>query len=279
MFTVKPDSNAVTNDRSVARRRLQSQTGGLLALYPGLDIFSVYMLLAFTIMNVARFFTVEGAQTPVSILYMLFSGLLLTNLHTAWIHAIISKPTNKTLWQRIPGWREWVGILPTASLDIILPSLAHYLTKSWMLFLRGICSAALNAWFDEKISSELETTGILIFFFAPYVSEIFVSTVMRTIYIRVAASMLPDNDEPIVPFDRSFGGRARTSERYCLGIFDAVRTMPFLNWYRYAKIIWEVLWYEEIWAVVLGIVLAMEFYYWAPCSVMELLVLVLPDDF
>ena len=278
MFSASPDSNAVTNDRSLARRQLQRQKG-LLSLYPGLDVFLVYMLLAFVAMTITRpIFATEEPHIPLIILSKLFSGLLLTNLHTAWIHTVISKPNNKYIWQRVPGGREWIGILPAASLDLILPTCVHYLTKTLMLFLREMCTAAMNHWFDEEIPSALESLGGMIFYVTPYASELFVSTMTRAIYIRVAASMLPDNDEPIVPFDRSFGGRAKNDGKHCLSIFDAVRTMRFPNWYRYAKIVWEVFWYEEMWALFFCIAIAVELHFWAPCSVMDLLVLVLPDD-
>ncbi|KAJ6099963.1 hypothetical protein N7467_001498 [Penicillium canescens] len=277
IFSASPDSNAVTNDRSLARRQLQSQKG-FLSPYPGLDVFLVYMLLAFVAMTMTRpIFATEEPRISLFILSRLFSGLLLTNLHTAWVHTVISKPNNKDIWQRIPGWREWIGVLPAASLDLTLPTCVHYLTKTLMLFLREICTAAMNHWFDEEIPSALERLGGMIFYIMPYASELFVSTMTRAIYIRVAVSMLPDNDEPIVTFDRSFGGRARNDGRYCLSIFDAVRTMRFLNWYRYAKIVWEVFWYEEMWALFFCIAVAVEFYFWAPHSVIDLLALLLPD--
>jgi hypothetical protein len=146
-----------------------------------------------------------------------------------------------------------------------------------MAFLRDICSTALSDWFDEDIPTMAENLGGLVCFLMPYVLELFASTVTRAIYIRVAASMLPDDDEPIVPFDRSFGGRARNARRYCLSIFDAVRTMPLLNWYRCAKIVWGVLWCEQMWVACLFIAIAVETYFLAPDSLIEMLALLVPD--
>jgi hypothetical protein len=279
MFSVSPDLNSITNDRSLARQALRNQKGRSWTLYPGLDIFVVYMLLASMPMVITRFISAKeaGSPAPVSILFMLVSGLLLTNVHTAWIHTIISRPTDKSIWQRIPSWREWLAILPAAFLDLILPSSAYYFTKGLMAFLRDICSTALSDWFDEDIPTMAENLGGLVCFLMPYVLELFASTVTRAIYIRVAASMLPDDDEPIVPFDRSFGGRARNARRYCLSIFDAVRTMPLLNWYRCAKIVWGVLWCEQMWVACLFIAIAVETYFLAPDSLIEMLALLVPD--
>ena len=89
-------------------------------------------------------------------------------------------------------------------------------------------------------------------------------------YVRVAASMLPENEQTVVPFDRSFGGRAKNGTR-CLSILDAFRTMKVQNWYRYLKNGWEVLIREYVWVCFSIIVIAMELYLWAPCTAVDLL--------
>ncbi|KAJ5420420.1 hypothetical protein N7465_002939 [Penicillium sp. CMV-2018d] len=75
--------------------------------------------------------------------------------------------------------------------------------------------------------------------------------------------MLPDDDEPVVPFDRSFGGRAGNNETHCLTIIDAFRTMALQNWYRYLKTVWEVFCYEYLGIVFFGIAIAIQMSFWA----------------
>lgn len=250
LFSIPPGSNAFTNQRSLARRHLYSQRG-FWSICPGLNVFLVYILLTGLIMILARpIFAEEGHNLFVCIFSRLFFGLLLTNLHTAWVHTVISKPSKKSIWQRVPGWREWIEIIPAASLDIVLPNCVHHLTKRF-----GV-SIGYPA-FGELPSTQ-ETLGSVVFLAVPVILEYLTSIFTRAIYIRVAASMLPDDDESVIPFDRSFGGRARNNETYCLTIIDAFRTMPLQNWYRYLKIVWEVVCYEYIGILLFAVAIAMQ---------------------
>lgn len=108
------------------------------------------------------------------------------------------------------------------------------------------------------LPSTQETFGSVVFLAIPVVSEYLASIFTRAIYIRVAASMLPDDDESVIPFVRSFGGRARNNETYCLTIIDAFRTMALQNWYRYLKIVWEVFCYEYLGILFFAIAIAMQ---------------------
>lgn len=276
MFTIPTSFNAVTSQRSLAHRHLRTERE-INPVFIGLDIFMVYMLLTVVIMALAKSNYTEEATFPVFIIYRLVLGLSLTNLNTAWVHAVISKPTKKSIWERIPGWRQWLKILPVASLDIVLPSCVYHLVKALLVSYRGVLFAALGNQADENIPSALETWGKTTFRAIPVVSEFLISLFTQVLYVRVAASMLPDNDQPIVPFDRSFGGRANNETR-CLSILDAFITMKMQNLYRYLKIVWEVCMYEVAWLCPFIIVIIIELYYWAPGTVIDLLVLLVPAD-
>ncbi|KAJ9492384.1 hypothetical protein VN97_g858 [Penicillium thymicola] len=253
IFSITPGSNAVTNQRSLARRHLQSQKG-FWSIYPGLNVFLIYNLATVLITIPAWPIFAGGHNLFVSILFRLSFGLLLTNLHTAWVHAVISKPSKKSIWQRLPGWREWIAIIPAASLDIVLPHCVYYLTKRF--------GASMGYQAFGEVQFAQENLGSLAFLAMAVVFEYLASVFTRAIYIRVAASMLPNDDESVVPFDRSFGGRAGNNETHCLTIIDAFRTMALLNWYRYLKIVWEVLYYEHIGIVFSAIAIAIQTTFW-----------------
>jgi hypothetical protein len=62
----------------------------------------------------------------------------------------------------------------------------------------------------------------------------------NAIFIRVAASMLLEEDKPIVPFDRSFGGKANPSladSNGCLTLSHAWATFDWPARIRFAKIV------------------------------------------
>lgn len=277
IFAIPTSSNAVTNQRSLARRYLHNQKG-VSPMFTGLDVFMVYMFLTVFITVLAKSNSAEGAIFPVFVISRLFLGLTLTNLHTAWVHAVISMPTKKSIWQRIPGWREWLEILPVASLDIVLPNCINYLARVLLVSFRGMFFAALSNQARDKIPSTLATLGNIAFLTIPIVSQYLASIFTGALYVRAAASILPDNDQSVVPFDRSFGVRAK-NETHCLSILDAFSTIKVQNWYRYLKIGWEVFIYEIVWAGFFILLIALELYYWAPCTAVDLLVLLVPREF
>lgn len=270
IFTISTTSNAVTNQRSLARRHLHNERG-FWFIFTGLEEFMIYMLLTVVIMALSKPISAEdGATFPVLGLSRLLLGLSLTNLHAAWVHTVVSKPRKQTIWQRIPGWREWLEILPVAFLDIVLPNCVHYLATTLLAFFRGVVFAALSNQAYERIPYPLTTCANIVFHAIPIVSEYSASILTGAMYVRVAASMLPENEQTVVPFDRSFGGRAKNGTR-CLSILDAFRTMKVQNWYRYLKNGWEVLIREYVWVCFSIIVIAMELYLWAPCTAVDLL--------
>lgn len=261
-------SSAVTHQRSLARQHLQKQ--GYRALFTGLDMFFVYMLLTVVILALFNSYSATVTRFPTFTIYKLCAGLLLTNIHTAWIHTVISKPMGKSIWERIPGWRGWLGTLPVASLDILLPSCVYYLTDLLLESLRDMPVANRVA---ELIPAELAPLGSIYFLLFPVVLESLVSVWTRGIYVKVAASMLPNDAETVVPLDRSYGSRARQDGTYS-SILDASRAIKLQNWHRYVRVLVETFLYETPGLGLFILVLAAELYFWAPpCTVMELLAL------
>ena len=269
-FSNACSSNGITAERGVARRHLYNQ-GGFWSNYPGLNFFAIYMILAISITALAtRFVANESLNFPALILTKLLVGLLLTNLHTAWVHAIISKPNKKSLCQRIPGWREWIGIMPAASVDLALPKCVHYLMHKLLAILPQNFLPIVDNQIHQELHSVLSTFETFAIYM-PAALEFLTSILTRAIYIRVAASMLPDDDESIIPFDPSFGGRARNNETLCLSILDAIKTMRLQNWHHYRRIVREVLQYEFPFVFLFIIAIALEFYFEEPCTFGDLL--------
>ena len=269
-FSNAYSSNVITAERSVARRHLYNQ-GGFWSNYPGLNFFAIYMILAISITALAtRFVANESLNFPALILTKLLVGLLLTNLHTAWVHAIISKPNKKSLCQRIPGWREWIGIMPAASVDLALPKCVYYSTHKLLAILPQNFLPIVDNQIHQELHSVLSTFKTFAIYM-PVALEFLTSILTRAIYIRVAASMLPDDDESIIPFDPSFGGRARNNETLCLSILDAIKTMRLQNWHHYRRIVREVLQYEFPFFFLFIIAIALEFYFEEPCTFGDLL--------
>lgn len=261
-------SNAITKERSRARRHLQDE-GGRWSLFRGFDIFLVYTLLTILWLILAN--PVSAQQNlpfPAYVLARLFLGLPLTNLHMACIHATMSKPNRKRFWQRIPGWHDWVTIAPVASLDIVLPASAHFMTSQILAFLRQSFPGTIGAQACHGSDFPANSYGLIALSAVPYVSSFLVSTVTRFIYVHVSASLLPDDDEPVVPFDRGSRGRDNNGS-ISLIILNACRTVGSVNYLRYLRTVTDVAFYEMAWLVFFFSIVSVEVALFAPCSFLD----------
>jgi hypothetical protein len=153
----------------------------------------------------------------------------------AWVHIVISEPSPKSAYQRIPSYKSWIKIAPAAAVEDILVAAAFFIPMS---------IANFAGWLD--ISNDKEVPSMLALFrfmgvsVVPAILALLISIPARVIFVRVAASMLPEEDETIVPFDRSFGGKvnpAITGGSGKIGIVDAWTTFDWAARVRYAKVI------------------------------------------
>ncbi|KAF7587446.1 hypothetical protein BBP40_007217 [Aspergillus hancockii] len=165
-------------------------------------------------------------------------GMALANLELTWVHIVISEPSTKRFYQRIPGYKSWLKIAPVVAFEQCLVCAAFYIP----LVIAG-AMGALND-FDLDPNADMPPAEILsraaTAITIPSLLAGLVSIPARAITIRVAASMLPEEDEAIVPFDRSFGGKvtpAILGGSGKLGIKDAWTTFDGPARIRYLKVI------------------------------------------
>lgn len=141
------------------------------------------------------------------------SGILLSHINMAWTHAVISLPSRKSNWARILNFktcvrdfRQIVGLTSLYAVVVGLCSLIPIgLLRAFDLGL-PIDNPQLLAMMDLE-TLEVFMVKYSIVCFAGLVIFLAVSIPASITLQRVQASLLPEEDEPIVPFDRSFGGR------------------------------------------------------------------------
>jgi hypothetical protein len=164
-----------------------------------------------------------------------FVSVLLATWQMAWVHIVISEPSPKRFYQRIPSYKTWIKIAPAAALQDILTTAAFFLPMS---------VADFAGWLDASNDQDIvPIQGVFRFMgvtMIPAVLAFLISMPARVIFVRVAASMLPEEDETIVPFDRSFGGKvspAITGGSGKIGLMDAWTTFDWAARVRFAKVI------------------------------------------
>lgn len=161
-------------------------------------------------------------------------SVLFSTWQMAWVHIVISEPSPKPFYKRIPSYRSWIKIAPAAALENVLTAAAFFLP---------LATAKVFKLVDTNFDKENTLVDIYRFLgllMLPALLAFLISVPARVIFIRVAASMLPEEDEAIVPFDRSFGGKVQPSivgGSGKIGLLDAWKTFDRSGRIRFVKVI------------------------------------------
>lgn len=181
------------------------QIAGFRARWRGLALFLCYNL-AFSLISAfiggLTFFLPLFLSALVS---ALVASLVLARWSTAWTHIVISEPSAKPWYRRVPGWKSWKNVW----LPIVINSVTERLTYT----LPALTLAAFELIPDAqgKMKGNKSAPLIIAQLFAVFavglVTYVALDLPSKVALVRVQASMLPEEDESIVPFDRSFGGK------------------------------------------------------------------------
>ncbi|GFF24161.1 hypothetical protein IFM46972_00949 [Aspergillus udagawae] len=195
------------------------------------------------------------------LIFQMVVGVLLANLQLAWVHIVISEPSPKRFYQRIPGYKAWLKIAPVVAFEHAVAGLAFYLPLVLMQacgVLDGLASAP-----EDGVPPAEAVRHALTVVALPSLLSLIATIPARVIFIRVAASMLPEEDESIVPFDRSFGGKvtpAILGGSGKLSITDAWKTFDRAARIRFLKVVGKVMALEFGVFAFFSLALAGEFY-------------------
>ncbi|KAB8234352.1 uncharacterized protein BDW43DRAFT_310370 [Aspergillus alliaceus] len=188
-------------------------------------------------------------------------GMALANLDLTWVHIVISEPSPKRFYQRIPGYKSWLKFAPVVAFEQCAVCAAFYIP----LLIAGAAGALDEL--DMDPNADLPPVRIMsraaMSIAIPCLLAGLVAIPARAITIRVAASMLPEEDEAIVPFDRSYGGKvvpAILGGSGKLGIKDAWTTFDGPARIRYLKVIGKAVVMEYAATILFSLVLGGQIY-------------------
>ncbi|KAH8597203.1 hypothetical protein B0O99DRAFT_651058 [Bisporella sp. PMI_857] len=123
-----------------------------------------------------------------------FAAVLFANLSLAWTHIVISENNGKSWFRRIPPLKMWKKVAGPTVLYAIAKQLAIIVPVTLVMDMDGaeariVAAKGLGIW--------LVCLAMVVFLVIP----------ANVALIRVQASILPEDQETVVPFDRSFGGK------------------------------------------------------------------------
>ena len=165
----------------------------------------------------------------------LLASLALVQLHTAWVHIVISNPSPLPFWKRLPPFRKTFEAT-------CVPVFFYWVAGTLSAYIPGLLMAALGLpLYDPKEKNKvphyepaMAWKGIVVFVVFMAITVLFVVPA-NTLLVRVQASLLPPEEDPIIPFDRSFDGTVEPAIVGGKGYVhwkDALKTFPRSSWIR-----------------------------------------------
>ncbi|KAI2621391.1 hypothetical protein GGS26DRAFT_569005 [Hypomontagnella submonticulosa] len=181
------------------------------------------------------------------------SAITLVQLYTGWTHIVISAPSSKTFWQRLPPFKK---AFQATALPVVMYFFAAELASFVPKLLAGAMSMNLPNPKTPGVVPETDKNDIwkaVLVLLLSLSLHIFLVIPTQVILTRVQASLLPEDDDTIVPFDRSFQGKvepAIVGGKGFVTVKDAWQSFSRASWVRLVKL------YVKIFAagLVLGLV-------------------------
>jgi hypothetical protein len=224
----------ITSTLRNAIRHLRER-GGRLARFRGLSLFVFYHT---TLARLTNFLAIIP-YIPIQVSAVV-AAVALAQLRTGWVHIVMSDPSPKTWMQRLPSWKIWTKVaLPTAILAATEQITCTLPMGLWFAFgLQRINDPQQVADMSdaERKLIVLKALAVVLLMIFSAVAIVVPAMVSLT---RVQASLISEEEETIVPFDRSFGGRvvpAVVGGSGVIGILEAWKTFDWNSRVRLLKI-------------------------------------------
>ena len=213
---------------------------GWKSYFRGMSAFIVYALSSGILENVFK------GIVPYLPIGSLIAPLALTQIVAAWTHIVITVPSERKWYQRLPPFKKTfeatcfpiLAVWLANAINVALPAfVGKLLGISWPSDPEG-GNPNQNP-FDPHLIWKSLIVVFLVFFI-----RLTIALPAEVLLVRVQASLLPPDEEPIIPFDRSFGGRVDpvvVTGKGFVSMKDALQTFPRESWIRlyklYAKVV------------------------------------------
>jgi hypothetical protein len=178
---------------------------GRFSRFRGYRIYAVHSLL------VALCTTFLSAALPhvpgQTIFVAALSGAAVANVHAAWTHKVISMPSDKSFCQRLPAKGSWKVLAAPAALASAMPYISLHLAcgVAMLMGLHKLDQEDLTQYTGMQIACVALRMLVVVLF--GITCTLFLCLPAMATLVRIEASILPEDEDTIVPFDRTFGGK------------------------------------------------------------------------
>jgi len=191
--------------------------------------FRIHVLYSVLVSIVATFFKAALPDVPgQAILGASITSAVLANIHAAWTHRVVGMPTKRSIYQTIPAKSHWKTLALPAAITAVMPYISMYLTLGVGMLL------GLHKLEEENITTCAQWMSLIARFatigiFA-LTCSIFLCLPAMVTLVRIEASILPEDQDTIVPFDRTFGGKVVSQLMGGTGVVGFLDAWRSFNW-------------------------------------------------
>lgn len=234
-------SHTVTSSMRGCHRILRA-SGGFRANFRGFYCLLAQNIMTYMLMGIFGASLGNGGSSVGTLL----AHLSLVQLSAAWVHIVISAPSPERFWRRLPPFKRTFEATWKA---VTLYWAAAELTRWIPLLTATLLSIKFNNDFtDNEPVQQPDGFGwrVLIVGLVAVLFSILVLIPAHIVLVRVQASLLPEDTETIIPFDRSFEGTvepAVVGGKGYVTMRDAWKTFSHSAWRRIVKL------YVKIYAI------------------------------
>ncbi|KAI1877492.1 hypothetical protein JX265_003500 [Neoarthrinium moseri] len=226
------DTQAISSSFRALHRTLYA-ISGLRSYFRGLAAWIVL-----TVSGLIVYSIIKETFIP-NFVAVIIAGVCLVQLYTAWLHIVISAPSPKRFYQRLPPFKQAFQACALPTVAYMLALEIHTAFPKWLAGAMGMTTLDPNNPGQVPQPKAGDSWKGLIVFIVAIALTVFVTIPAHVVLTRVQASLLPEEDETIVPFDRSFQGKlepAIIGGRGYVTIIDAWQTFSRASWIRLVKL-------------------------------------------
>ncbi|KAL9599423.1 MAG: hypothetical protein Q9219_003860 [cf. Caloplaca sp. 3 TL-2023] len=173
------------------------------------------------------------------------TAVVLSRLQMLWTHVVISAPSEKKWYRRFPSIEDGKKIILPTAIWALAEQVAIYVPIT-LFFIFD-----LQSYFENPTEfgnySDMQQKSVMLASLTVLLSGLVATALIvfpaHVTLKRVQASLLPEENDTIVPFDRTFGGRVQpevVSGKGVVSMLDAWKTFDWAARFRlialYAKI-------------------------------------------
>jgi len=208
----------ITSSFRSTLRHLRS-IGGFRSRFRGFRIFAVTHVAAIWINQwisaLLPFLPIGSAE--------IVTAVLLANLSMAWTHIVISSPSEKAWFRRLPSVQAWKKVAGPTAICAFAEQFAVLLPLGLVTWM-GLDNISRD---DGKKMSKHDLTVVnlkaLTIILITLCLAVLVSFPVKVALTRVQASLLAEDQETVVPFDRTFNGKVSEFDGV-IGLVEAWKT-------------------------------------------------------